>query len=123
MSDPKKSGNFAKPRKIAKKICQPRKIGFGQISNPKNRTSIPVKILTCAPPPPPPGDSMMQTLMCRGNFEKFFRMQLYYSMLHLLGVPPEFKNTTFASTCQMVRILIAGDSLTPKSPKRKTGRK
>ena len=34
----KNSGNFAKPRKIAK-ICQPRKIGFGQISNPKNRTN------------------------------------------------------------------------------------
>ena len=49
LSDPKNSGNFARPRKIAKKICQPRKIGFGQISNPKNRTSIPVKILTCAP--------------------------------------------------------------------------
>ena len=30
----KNRGNFAKPRKIAKKICQPRKIGFGQISNP-----------------------------------------------------------------------------------------
>ena len=35
LSDPKNSGNFAKPRKIAKKIFQPRKIGFGQISNPK----------------------------------------------------------------------------------------
>ena len=42
LSDPKNSGNFAKPRKI----------GFGQISNPKNRTSIRVKIVTCAPPPP-----------------------------------------------------------------------
>ena len=48
LSDPKNSGNFAKPRKIAK-ICQPRKVGFDQISNPKNRTNIPVKILTCAP--------------------------------------------------------------------------
>ena len=35
MSDPKNSGNFAKPRKIANKICQPRKIGFGQTSNPE----------------------------------------------------------------------------------------
>ena len=43
---------FAKPRKIAKKNCLPRKIGFGQISNPKkSRTSIPVKLLTCAPLP------------------------------------------------------------------------
>ena len=49
LSDPNNSGNSARPRKIAKKICQPRKIGFGQISNPKNRTSIPVKMLTCAP--------------------------------------------------------------------------
>ena len=32
LSDPKNSVNFVKPRKI----------GLGQISNPKNRTSIPV---------------------------------------------------------------------------------
>ena len=57
----KNSWKFVRPPKIAEilwnpekycswKICQPRKIEFGQISfNPKNRTSIPVKILTCAP--------------------------------------------------------------------------
>ena len=55
---PKLSWKFVRPQKIAEilrnpekylKICQPRKIGFSQISNPKNRTSINVKLLTCAP--------------------------------------------------------------------------
>ena len=35
LSDQKKYGNFAKPRKIAKKFASQEKIGFGQILNPK----------------------------------------------------------------------------------------
>ena len=33
LSDPKNSGSFAKPPRNSSKICQPRKIEFGQISN------------------------------------------------------------------------------------------
>ena len=47
----KNSGNFAKPRKIAKKFANPEKYDLAKFQTQKNRTSIPVKILTCAPPP------------------------------------------------------------------------
>ena len=53
LSDPKDSGNFAKPRKIAKKFANPEKEKYdlAKFQTQKNRTRIPVKILTCAPPP------------------------------------------------------------------------
>ena len=38
LSDQKNSGSFVKPKKNSSKICLHRKIGFGQMSNPKNRT-------------------------------------------------------------------------------------
>ena len=76
MSDPKNSGHFAKPRKIAKKFANPEKIGFGQISYPKrNRTSIPVKILTCAP------RAGLQTL----HFESFYFLGLNFGAFYFFG--------------------------------------
>ena len=51
LSDPKNSGNFAKPRNIAEKFANLEKYDLAKFQTQKNRTSIPVKILTCAPPP------------------------------------------------------------------------
>ena len=48
---PKNSGNFAKSRKIAKIFANPENRIWPNFKPPKNRKSIPVKILICAPPP------------------------------------------------------------------------
>ena len=47
---PKNSDNFVKPRKIAKKFANPEKYDLAKFQSQKNRTNIPVKILTCARP-------------------------------------------------------------------------